>query len=210
MFDAETHVGEYREVYGTESPLLFGFDFNVDPGVAIVAQIAKDSSGEELLVVIGEVYIAGDSDTWRVCEALIDRWGDHKGEIHLHGDATGVARQSCAKETNWSIVEEMMGKAFPGTPGQPRVLSKYAKNPREVDRVNTVNALLMNADGYSRMFVDLSCSWLVRDMEGVRWRNGKLDKSGDLTHISDPVGYIACDLFPIVRLEAKTTRRTWR
>jgi len=66
------------------------------------------------------------------------------------------------------------------------------------DRVNAVNAKLLNAAGAVGVFVDPRCKRLIKDYEQVKWKAdsngnilGDIDKSSkDLTHISDAVGYL--------------------
>jgi hypothetical protein len=88
--------------YDPELPLIFAFDFNREPGVAAVMQeqehsfkkIGNKKFADKLTCLIDEVYVPRNSNTEIVCNKLIDDWQYHKGEVYLHGDATGAAKTS--------------------------------------------------------------------------------------------------------------------
>lgn len=191
--------------YLPHSPLLLGFDFNVEPGVAIIAQLRDlgqpDGTKEPGLVVLGEVYIPRNSNTPAVCRKIIEDWGTHQGEIELYGDASGGARHTSATEgSDWEIIKGMMNEQY----GARRVHSNVRReNPTERARVNTVNSLCKSQAGLVRLLVNpLKAPMLVKDLEGVRvlaGGSGEIDKKHDLslTHSSDALGYIIHEEFPI-------------
>jgi len=80
--------------YYPNDPIVFCFDFNVSPGVAVVLQEAR---GINRTLVIDEIYIPKNSKTTMVCDALLEGvrgsrpYRNHRGEVHLYGDATGGA-----------------------------------------------------------------------------------------------------------------------
>jgi len=78
-------------------------------------------------------------------------------------------------------------------------------NPPVKDRVNCVNAMLLNHAGARRLFIDSRCKELAKDLEQVVW---KTDPSGNTlselnnrdrmrTHLSDALGYYVHRQFPM-------------
>lgn len=191
---------ERRLEYDPKKPLCFCFDFNVDPGVAAVAQIMKVDGVEECVGFIGEVWIPQNSNTPAVVRKLIADWGDHQGQIRLYGDATGGARGTAQTEGNdWEIIKRMMRAHY----GDRVLLRVPASNPTERSRINAVNSLAKSIAGIVRLYVDpVKCPKLVRDFDGVRTLeggSGEIDKKHDkkLTHISDGGGYMIVYEFPV-------------
>ena len=58
--------------YDEKQPLVFCFDFNVSPSVAVVCQELGLPNGETGTVVIGEVFIPRNGNTVAVCNRLIE------------------------------------------------------------------------------------------------------------------------------------------
>jgi hypothetical protein len=76
-------------------------------------------------------------------------------------------------------------------------------NPLVRDRVNCVNARLLNSVGDCRLFIDPRCQELLRDLEQVTWQ---LNQHGAVTteiaksdrartHSSDALGYYISQAF---------------
>lgn len=196
-------------IYNPDQPLIFCFDFNVDPGVAAVCQekAIKDLAtnailiGETVTGVIGEVYIPRNSNTPMVCRKLISDWGNHRGKIYIYGDATGGARKTAAiAGSDWDLVKKLLNDHF----GADRVYFKVPReNPSERDRVNSVNSRLKTMNGKVRLLVDPNkAPHVVRDFEGVKCvegGSGEIDKKDnpELTHLSDSIGYYIHKEFPV-------------
>jgi hypothetical protein len=221
-FGAHNH-GNVRERYNPAAPLIFCFDFNVEPGVCAVVQelplpgvaavgfptltpgaipLFRGQPGAEVTgtAVIGEVYIPRNSNTVAVCKKLVEQWGSHRGEIHCYGDATGGARGSARVEgSDWDLIKRELRAHF----GVPRTHFHVQKaNPSERSRVNAMNTRCRTQAGIIALMVDVrECPNMIRDLEGVRLLeggSGEIDKKHDmrLSHISDALGYYVVQRFP--------------
>ena len=203
-FDEDVHAAERLE-YDPRLPLVFCFDFNVSPGVAVVCQEQRytgSRAGVEdwITAVIGEVWIPRNSNTLAVCRKLADAWGHHEGDVYLYGDPTGGNRGSAKLSgSDWTIIEEFLGGVFPG-----RIRSRVKrKDTFERQRINATNSRLKTTDGTIRMLVDRSkAPHVVRDYLEVcvlEGGCGEIDKhaKADLTHVSDALGYYLALEFPI-------------
>lgn len=209
--------------YDPTRDLLFAFDFNVAPGVALVAQdydLAVDimvcarcaapapgRSGdachhcrtrlpfETVTAVIDEVHIADNSNTRRVCLRLIEKWGGiHRGGVVCYGDETGGGRRSSSERSDWQTIEDYLAREWPVfRVDLPRV------NPGERDRVVVTNSRLKNSMDVARVFVDPDkAPNLVEDLDQTQLDdNGDLDEGPEKkrTHMSDALGYLLFQRF---------------
>lgn len=203
-FRRELHAVERLE-YDPSLPLVLCFDFNVAPGICVVAQERQYRGSnpgvdvtKPVTCVIDEVWIPTDSNTGRVCAEIIARYGNHLGDVLCYGDASGGARHtSQVHGSDWTIIEKSFRPIF----GQPRTRPGRGDfetrikncNPRERVRVNAVNSRLQSADGAIHLLVDPRCVHAIQDFEGVVYRQGtsEIDKKGSptLTHLTDALGY---------------------
>lgn len=210
-YDAAIH-SRFRLPYVKRDDLILCFDFNVSPGVAAIVQEHRinmdgllDMRALQRTCVIGEVYIPQNSTTPAVCRRILQDWGNHEGEVYVYGDPSGGAGGSAKVEgSDWDLIDKIIGGHF----GE-----RYNKRvddgpPAERARVNAVNSRLKSVDGTVRAFVDPTCIWMAKDLEGVpllEGGSGEIDKKKDkkLTHITDAWGYYVEKEFPTT--EHRTT-----
>lgn len=210
-FDRDVHAAEELS-YDPTKPLVFCFDFNVEPGTAVVLQHQRyarerKNVAQWVTAVIGEVYIPRNSNTEAVCRKLLSVWGGHDGQVHIYGDATGGARRTSALQgSDWDIVRRMLRRQY-----HERLHDFVARtNPPERSRVNAVNARLRNLDGEVRLLVcPVRAPHVVKDFEGVallEGGSGEIDKKADrtLTHLTDALGYYVAERFPLIVHQAAT------
>ncbi len=210
QFDRDEHA-KTMLAYNPRIPLSLCFDFNVDPGVAVVVQdqpygFASDIDrmnphvADRITAVLGEVWIPRSSTTPAVCRRLVKDWGQHKGPVRIYGDASGGARGTAQTHgSDWDLVRAELRHAFPDL--EFRVPKA---NPPERARVNSVNSHIKSSDGTVRMLVDPRCKHVIRDLEGVSalvGGSGEINKRADamLTHVSDALGYYVHAVAPMVR-----------
>lgn len=205
-FDEATHCARLFERYNPRAPLILCFDFNVSPGVAVIAQEMKLPNGVNGTGVIGEVWIPQNSNTPLVCRRILQDWGDHTGPVRCFGDATGGAKGTAKVQgSDWDLIRAVLRSGDQGLKGfGDRVSYEVpAANPAERSRVNAVNSRLRTADGTVRMMIDPSrAPHLQKDFEGVqvvKGSAGEIDKKSDpkLTHSSDGFGYYIVREFPV-------------
>lgn len=211
-FDARIHAA-HALPYDPSQPLCLCFDFNVSPGVAVVAQEAELPGGAGRgTAVIGEVWIPKSSNTPAVVARLVQGWGQHAGFVRVYGDASGGARGTAQTEgSDWDLVERGLRACF----GHRLSMRVPRANPSERSRVNALNSRLKNGAGEVRLMVDpVKAPHVVRDLEGVRLLaggSGEIDKKHDqqLTHLSDSVGYYVVSEFPVTERRAFSREMDW-
>lgn len=210
-FGRETHCDRMLD-YNPKRPLMFCFDFNVDPGICGVLQ-DQDYSGrlpnvaKEITVGVGEVYIPRNSSTEAVCKKLIEDWHEHTGDVLIYGDASGGARHTSQTEgSDWDIVKSYLKPVF----GDRLKMRVPRANPRERARINAMNSNLRAADGTIRFLInDELCPEMCADLEGTIWLKGgaQIDKKSDSlrTHMSDGIGYHFSKAKPLTKHAMETT-----
>jgi len=190
----------------SDQGLLWGIDFNVDPMASVLCQ----SRPGPILHVLDEIMLS-IATTEQMCARVVERaqpwlqlWRDAHGPncplpLRLYGDAAGNSRSTKASKTDYDLI----GEFFRSRPEFKLINRVPRKNPEVKDRVNSVNALLHDASGRVRTFIDPRCKALRRDLLEVTWKQGasgfELEKKKykELTHISDALGYLIWDEHPI-------------
>jgi hypothetical protein len=69
-----------------------------------------------------------------------------------------------------------------------------------IDRINTVNARLYNAQGQRRLLISRRCTQLIRALDRLTYKEGSKisDKGSGLDHIADALGYLIMGVSPII------------
>jgi hypothetical protein len=186
-------------VYDPFLPLELSVDFNVNPLAWSISQTKVNSNGMEENFVIDEIYI-NNSNTFEGCREFISRYPNHKQSVFLFGDATGRARTTSSNKSNYEIIKLELN-------GYNIVDRVRRSNPAERDRVNAVNARLLNSQGKSYLYIHpQKCRMLCRDFEQVSYKDSttQIDKSkSTLTHISDALGYRIEEDYSLIRSRIK-------
>jgi hypothetical protein len=180
-FDRQENTGRFEA--DASQPLLWSWDFNLNPMCSVICQ-----ERDESIVMLDEIVIE-TSSTPEVCREFLARFGHHRGGIEVYGDASGGHGHTVTGKSDFHIIREFF-QAHPELRGQVRVAQA---NPAVRDRVNTVNARLRNAQGERRLLVDVRCKETIKDLEEVCYKPGtsQIDKEKDpkRSHLSDALGY---------------------
>lgn len=184
-FDRTIHVKRGMTFY-TNIPLVWAWDFNVEPMVTYVGQRHGDNFKVFQEFVIEEGNIFGMVDAFRAA------YPTHGAEVHIYGDATGSFRDVQTNSSNFNLIMRAMSN-YP----VPVKLKLPAKNPNVMDRINAVNTVLKDEIGAVRLNISPECPELIQDFEEVLTdHNGGIRKTKNIrdpyyrrTHPSDAVGY---------------------
>ena len=202
-FRREVHAAESLP-YDPFATLLVAFDFNISPGVAVFAQ-ARLYRGDNPAVdrtdlvtcVVDEIWIPQDSNTPRVCTAIIQRYREHHGPIEIYADASGGAGHTSQVDgSDLTLIRKYLEPVF----GERLHWRVPHANPPVRTRINSLNSRLESADGKVHLLVDPSCKHVTEDLEGVCWSpSGDIDKKSSpmLSHISDALGYLTHGKWPL-------------
>lgn len=215
--------------YHEDRDLYIFFDFNANPTVAGFAHPLfrgeYPDQGEAVdalqhVGVFGEFFHIGGMDAYGLAESIVagergsdgylpDNWQGlrrHAGRVKVFGDATGgIKKQNFTGVTPWKIVNGVLGDECRGRYDilVPRT------NPLVQVRIRSVNARLCSAAGYRTLHIDPNLDRLIGDLDAVPLApDGTIIKPGgprqgskfwQLTHISDALGYLIHQLFPLGR-----------
>jgi hypothetical protein len=173
-FDRKVHIGDYP--FNPSRPFWVGQDFNIDPMSSVIIQEQDD--GE--LWVVDEIHLP-NSNTQEVCDELDRRYYKSKSLARIYPDPAGANRNQGRGESNLDVFRDAGYKA----------IFYKRKHPRVSDRVQTVNSLLLSADGRIRLKIDAKCKKLIESFEQTIYKAGRaeIDKSMSVEHATDALGY---------------------
>ena len=169
-FTREQNVTNIKPDIGLE-PLRIGIDFNIQNTNAVIG-IVQDQK----LLIFDEISAAYDTDS--LAQTIKSRYPMNK--IYVYPDASGGNRSTNASQTD---IEILSGYGFSNQ--SPR------SNPPVRDRVASVQALLCNGKGESRLQIHACCRKLIESMELQSYNDkGEPDKESGYDHMADCVGYL--------------------
>jgi hypothetical protein len=184
-FDRETHCTKAREL---SNSLWWGVDFNVDFMTATLACEYTDST----IHFFDEIRLK-NSNT----EELAIEMKKIAPNIECYPDPAGKARSTTSRRSDHQILRE---HGF--------LIRAKKAHPSHIDRLNSLNRKLKDAEGNIGMTVDPSCIYLVKDLEQCqRDKRGGLAKDNmELTHALDACSYAISHKFPVRKMIGSTQR----
>ncbi|MCG5790283.1 terminase large subunit domain-containing protein [Acinetobacter baumannii] len=179
--DFDRTLNNTDEEINQGEPLLIGMDFNVLKMAAVVYVIreGKPRALDELV---------GVRDTPSMCQLITERFPFH--DITVIPDASGQATSSKNfSESDHAILKKNGFK-----------VEVNGVNPSIKDRINAVNAQILNADGERHLKVNTNkCPNFTATLEQQVYDSfGMPDKSAGLDHVGDAGGYPLAKRFPII------------
>lgn len=164
--------------------LHVGMDFNVNKMAAVVFVVRED----EPYAVAELVKVR---DTPEMARLLQERYKSQGHAVTVYPDASGANTSS--KGASMSDLSILKGAGF--------TLRAPSANPRVKDRVNCVNALILNAAGKRRLKVNTdNCPTFTEGLEQQAYDdNGEPDKTTGHDHANDGAGYFLNFRWPIVK-----------
>lgn len=171
--------------------LHVGMDFNVLNMTAIISVIRND-----LPLTLGELTKVRDTPT--MARMLSERFKEQGHAVTIYPDASGANTSSKnASESDLTILRQA---GF--------TIDANAANPAVKDRVNAVNALILNDVGERRWLINTdACPDLTQALEQQAYdKNGEPDKKTGHDHPPDAAGYFLVKRWPIVKRAARAVQ----
>lgn len=165
--------------------LLIGMDFNV---LKMAAAVFVIRGGVPMLLD----ELVGVRDTPTMCTLLKERFPFHT--ITIFPDAAGQATSSKnASESDHAILKQAGFN-----------LEVNGSNPAIKDRINAVNAAILNSKGRRLLLVNTNkCPRATEALEQQIYDDfGMPDKKSGLDHVSDALGYFLVKRFPIIKRQS--------
>ena len=184
-FSRDIHVKDNLPDYSQEI-LKIGIDFNVDNTNAVVC--VRDGNK---LGIIDEIAKAHDTDA--LAQEIVRRYPDRK--IQVFPDASGSQRSTNANASRTDI-SILQSYGFENM--SPRA------NPAIKDRVQTLQNLLCNSKGESRLEVSSRVRRVIECLELQSWdeKTQQPDKLNGFDHMNDALGYCVYREFSILYARA--------
>lgn len=167
--------------------LHVGMDFNVlnmSAGVSVIR--------DGLPMTLAELTKV--RDTPAMVKLLKERYLDQGHAVTVYPDASG--QNTSSKNASESDLTILRSSGF--------TLQVNGTNPAVKDRVMSVDAMLLNAEGERRWKINTdACPMTTECLEQQAWgSNGEPDKSTGHDHINDANGYFLVKRWPIARKKA--------
>lgn len=171
-------------------PLFVGMDFNVHNMSAAV----HVKRGNQLIAVM---EFSGIKDTPTMIDTLNERYPERR--LNIYPDSSGKSNKS--NLAGLTDISQLEAERF-------YTVRYNSVNPRVRDRINSVNALIMNGDGERRYLVNSDkCPELTDCLEQQTYdNNGEPDKKSGKDHMPDAMGYLIAYDYPIVKKVARSSR----
>ena len=165
-------------------PLHVGMDFNVNKMAAVVFVVREDRPH-----AVGELMKVRDTPT--MARLLKERFKDPGHHVTVYPDASG--QNTSSKGASVSDLTILQEAGF--------TIRAPSANPRIKDRVNSVNALILNDKGDRRLRVNVdACPILTECLEQQPYdEHGEPDKSTGHDHGNDGAGYFLHSRWPATK-----------
>lgn len=185
-FDRNIHCVKAKDM---SNKLWWGCDFNVDFNTAVLCTEYTDGT-----IHFYEEIRLKNSNT----EELAIAMKKIAPNIECYPDPAGKARSTTSRRSDHQILRD---HGF--------IIRTKKRHPSHIDRLNSLNRKLKDAEGKVGMTVDPKCKFLVKDLEQCqRDKRGGLAKDNmELTHALDACSYGIEYKFPIKRMIGTT--RKW-
>ena len=174
------------------APLSIGIDFNVGKMATVIG-----------IVINGKMHIVSELYGSRNTEHLIQLLAPivaNRPPSKVFIDASGATEQTNFEAFSRTDKEQLVAKF-----GLDNV-HHYKGHIPILDRVGAVNAKFKNAAGQRGLFInDKECPGLVRCIETQGFVGGKPDKSDDIDHYPDALGYMISYIWAPQRRAATIT-----
>lgn len=169
-------------------PIMVGMDFNVMEMSAVVT-VVRDGAPH----AVAELTKVRDTPT--MARMLVERYGKTadgaRRQIIVYPDASGANTSSkSASESDFTILRQA-----------GLMIRAKASHPAVRDRVNAVNAMILNDKGARRLKVNVNaCPSMAEALEQQAYdKNGAPDKTTGHDHLNDALGYRIEMDWPITR-----------
>lgn len=184
------------------APLILACDFNIDPMAWIIGQ--EQSGGT---AVFFDELVMSTTTTEAAAIAFVNRYRRYRTRhVDLYGDAAGRARHVRSHATDYDIIVKVLTKA-----GWTVTRHIPSKNPAVAARVSSVNKMFADweHDDTPRLFFTKNCEEAIASISATRWKRDRtgIDKSDNIEHITDSLGYYVHKRYPAKPNQATSRRR---
>jgi len=170
--------------YHDSLPIRVGSDFNVEPMCWVLSHWHGNHYEyfEELEI--------DDTHTQATLDILKAKYHNHTSGWEFYGDASAQARTTSGSMSDYRIIQN-----DPDFRRMGRTIHYPRGNPLRLDRFGAFNAMLCNAVGERRIYIDQRCDRLIQDLRH-RGLDAKTETGTRMGHMSDAASYIVWQTHP--------------
>lgn len=201
-FDRQLNTVAVQPELSPRRPLIWTWDFNIEPMVSLVGQVEGDTFRVYRELVLEE----GSLDM--MVQEFRRHYPRHWAEVIIHGDASGNARSHQTRRSSYQMIQNLMVD-YPA----PVRLMVPESNPSIDSRVQAVNRACRDEQGRRLLLIQEGCTELITDLEqvvsdgrnGIKKVSNRKDSYFRRTHTSDAIGYWLTWAAPVVSLARSTS-----
>lgn len=206
-YDPAKHFKQESYQINRNLPVHISWDFNVADGKPLSVVFFQYS--RDHFHFFDEIIIEGIR-TEDSCEEIARRGYFNYGfKFILHGDATGKARSTNSKLSDWMIIKEYFTKQK----NRPDFKISVPKaNPPIRKRHNLVNSYMENGLGENRITLYNKCKTLNKGFKWTAFKKGSNieNDNNDFQHCTTSAGYGLCSTLSGTGLTKATSESRWR
>lgn len=194
-YDENKNYIQSDYVINNNLPVSISFDFNLSLGKPMSCTLSQYDRTKDQFHFFDEIVIHG-SRTEDVLEEIAAKgYFDLPVVFEIHGDATGGARSTNSKWSNYDLIDQFIkqykSKTNPSLKVNHRLLIP-SSNPPVRERHIIVNAYCRNMKNDVRLFVYKKCKTLHEGMKLTSLKKGAdyiEDDSKEYQHVTTALGY---------------------
>lgn len=224
-FTEENNVYEEEVDINYEKPIFWSLDFNMDPQCSVICQEVEED-GKFCIRVVDEI-VKWNSLPEHAAKVFCERYSQYtqgNNPVYIYGDPAGLwgTGDGLVMSSYEKIKQVLVAAGFqvkvimkrPDPTNKDPLTKQRIKIPVS-ERIETVNAMLCNANGEVRLKINPRCVNLIMSLAGLQTtEDGKgIDKRVDknagratnkneahlMTHPTDALGYYVYKRFPIIK-----------
>lgn len=192
-YNQEINFLKYDYQVNPGLPISLSFDFNISSGKPMSSVLSQYDPVKDTFHFFDEIIIMGSRTEDQMDELAARGYLDKGYTWEVHGDATGAARTTNSKHSNYDIIEQFLAnyKTKAGHKVRYQMLVPRS-NPPIRERHNMVNAYCCNTLKQNRLFVYQKCKVLNEGFNLTSLKKGAdyvEDDSKHFQHSTTAAGY---------------------
>lgn len=197
--------------FNPDEDILWTMDFNFDPMCSQICQERVDG------VHVVDEFTIWNADEKDVAHAFCKRYKGYTGTVWLYGDPNGLnTSRADSNKTSFKVIYDILKlNGFEVRMGMQKV--KGQTLIPIITRINNLKAIIKNAEGVCRVFVDPKCINLIESLKHSKWREVGTSPHEDeycdevakenprrreqavlMTHPQAALGYLITKRFPLI------------
>lgn len=186
--DFDIALNSTDESINPDHPLTWTHDFNYTP---LSSAIIQERNGK--ILVLDEIVLES-AVAQNTADEFVQRFRNHRNKsVNLFGDYSGTAGEVHNQSSNYKVIENTLRR------NGWTVTRKVRPNPAIIDGQNSLRALICNAMGERKFFVNPKCRYSKSGLSRVQFKKGSTfqEEETEFQHITTAFRYFAHAKYPV-------------